>query len=236
MRCVQRASDRFCADYGWLQTCYSFSFADYRDPGNLAWGALRVHNDDRIAPHTGFPMHPHRDMEIITYVLAGELTHEDSAGHRGIVKSGGMQYLSAGTGVRHSEYNRGEEELHLLQMWILPPSAGLAVRYGQRDFSVEDRRGRWLVAAAGNPDAAPIALYQNARLVVARLDGERLVHRFDAGRFGFLFIAEGEADVDGERLQTGDALRMADEDGFAVRGKAEIVLWDLPPRPDGRPA
>ncbi|HXN08473.1 MAG TPA: pirin family protein, partial [Candidatus Acidoferrales bacterium] len=123
---IQRGQDRYCADHGWLKTCHSFSFADYHDPNNQNWGALRVFNDDRVAAGQGFPPHPHRDMEIITYVVSGELEHQDSMGNRGVVGPGGIQYMSAGTGVRHSEFNYSKtDELHFIQMWIVPPKTGL---------------------------------------------------------------------------------------------------------------
>ena len=227
---IQRSGERHCADHGWLKTCYSFSFADYDDPGNQNWGALRVLNDDRIAPASGFPPHPHRDMEIITYVLSGELEHQDSMGNRGVVGPGGIQYMSAGTGVRHSEFNHSKSsELHLVQMWLLPPKAGLPMQYGQRDFTVDDRRGAWFLVASGKPQAsAPITLQQSASFSIARLEDEQASHAFDQESLGFLFIADGEVVANGERLRTGDAVRMAGITSLDVQGSGELLLWDVP--------
>ena len=148
------------AEHGWLDTYYSFSFADYFDPANVNWGALRVFNDDTIAPASGFPTHPHRDMEIVTYVLSGELAHRDSLGNHGVVGPGGVQFMSAGTGVRHSEYNNSADRpLHLVQMWVLPGRVGTPPSYGQMDFSPDDRRNRWLDVVSGDPAVnAPIRI------------------------------------------------------------------------------
>lgn len=227
---VQRAGDRYHADHGWLKTFHSFSFADYYDPEHLNWGALRVFNDDYIAGGAGFPLHPHRDMEILTYVFSGELEHQDSMGNRGVVKPGGVQFMSAGTGVRHSETNaRNDAELHLVQMWVLPGEAGTAPTYGQMDFTQEDRRNRWLAVASGHHAiAAPIALTQDAALLVARLENHELRHTFEPARFGFLFAADGEIEANGERLGKGDAVRMYAIDRLDLRGTGEVVLWDLP--------
>lgn len=227
---VQRAGQRFHARHGWLDTYHSFSFADYFDPQNVNWGALRVFNDDRIAPGTGFPQHPHRDMEILTYVFSGELEHQDSMGNRGVVKPGGVQFMSAGTGVRHSETNaRDDAELHLVQMWVLPGKTGMPPTYGQMDFAREERHNRWLAVASGHRAiAAPIAITQNAAMLVARLENHELRHTFEPARFGFLFVGEGEIDANGERLTGGDAVRMYAIERLDLRGSGEVVLWDLP--------
>jgi quercetin 2,3-dioxygenase len=227
---IQRSNERHCADHGWLKTCYSFSFADYEDSNNQNWGALRVLNDDRIAAGKGFPQHPHRDMEIITYVLAGELEHQDSMGNRGVVGPGGVQYMSAGTGVRHSEFNHSHtDELHLVQMWVLPPKAGLPPQYGQRDFTVQDRLERWFLVASGMAGAtAPITLQQNAAFSIARLVDGSVDYSLTPTRLGFLFVAEGEVTANGETLKTGDAVRMAAITGLSVKGSGELLLWDLP--------
>lgn len=228
---IQRASGRYYADHGWLKTYHSFSFADYYDPQNLNWGALRVFNDDRIAGGTGFPLHPHRDMEILTYVFSGELEHEDSMGNRGVVKPGGVQFMSAGTGVRHSETNASEDaELHLVQMWVLPGKTGTPPTYGQQDFTLEDRHNRWLAVASGHHAiSAPIALTQNAALLVSRLENHELRHTFEPSRFGFLFVGSGEIVANGDQLHAGDAVRMYAIERLDLRGTGEVVLWDLPP-------
>lgn len=231
---IQRSQQRYHAQHGWLDAYHSFSFADYYDPQNLNWGALRVFNDDTIAAGQGFPTHPHRDMEIITYVLQGALEHRDSLGNHGVVKDGGVQFMSAGTGVRHSEVNgSATEPLHLVQMWVLPGKTGVKPLYGQADFTREDRLNTWLLVASGQPGTAgaPIALTQNATLRVARLEDSALTHVFEPQRFGFIFVAAGEIAVTGEfenaaRLHAGDALRTYDIAKLDVSGSGEIVIWD----------
>jgi redox-sensitive bicupin YhaK (pirin superfamily) len=237
---VQRADERARADHGWLQTSHSFSFADYFDPLNVNWGALRVFNDDRVAAGTGFPTHPHRDMEIVTYVLSGELEHRDSIGNHGVVGPGGVQYMSAGTGVRHSEYNHSStEDLHFLQMWVLPGKQGGPPMYGQVEFEVAQRRNTWLVVASGRAGQdAPVALAQDAMLLVSRIEGIELRHTFEPGRLGFLFAADGGFDVaafNGQNaliksatLTTGDAVRIAALTRLTLTGAGEVVLWDVP--------
>jgi redox-sensitive bicupin YhaK (pirin superfamily) len=228
---VQRAAERYFADHGWLKTYHSFSFADYYDPNNENWGALRVLNDDFIARGQGFPMHPHSDMEIITYVLSGELEHQDSMGNRGVVGLGGVQYMSAGTGVRHSEFNHSKEHpLHLVQMWVLPGKLGAEPSYGQRDFTKADRLDRWLLVASGKKgESAPVPLMQDATFCVARLESATVSHSFADGRLGFLFVAEGDLKANGASLKTGDAVRIAQLPTLDVQGRGEILLWDIPP-------
>jgi redox-sensitive bicupin YhaK (pirin superfamily) len=238
---VQRARNRAYFDHGWLKTYHSFSFADYYDPANESWGALRVLNDDRVVPGDGFDTHPHRDMEIITYVLEGELEHKDSMGNSGIVGPGDVQFMSAGTGVRHSEHNHSKvNALHLLQMWVLPGKLGAPPSYGQASFKDADRLNRWLVIASGRTNVdAPVRLTQDAAFMVTRLDaGKELRHVFEPGRLGFLFVAEGNATaqaeasagvIGAEELAAGDAVRLANVAHLTLRGTAHVVLWDLPP-------
>ncbi|MBV8689148.1 MAG: pirin family protein [Candidatus Eremiobacteraeota bacterium] len=227
---IQRSQQRYFANHGWLQTYHSFSFADYFDPSNVQWGALRVFNDDRIAAAQGFPPHPHRDMEILTYVLSGELEHQDSMGNRGVVGAGGVQFMSAGTGVRHSEFNHSKtDELHLVQMWVLPGQIGTPPSYGQKDFTLADRDGRWLVVASGEKSVqAPIALTQDATFRVARLENLSLEHAFAPQRFGFLFVANGEVSANGSPLGAGDAVRIYDIPKLDISGSGEIAFWDSP--------
>jgi len=227
---IQRSKDRYYADHGWLKSHFSFSFADYFDPSNQNWGALRVLNDDRIAGGTGFPPHPHRDMEILTYVFSGQLEHEDSMGNRGVVGPGGVQFMSAGTGVRHSESNASpSEELHLVQMWVLPGTVGTNPSYGQKDFTPEERLDRWLTVASGEPAVqAPIALTQNGTMRVARVENAQLRHTFGAGRYGFLFVGDGEIVANGEQVYAGDAIRMHGVEQLTIGGRGEIVFWDVP--------
>ena len=238
---VQRSSERAYFDHGWLKTYHSFSFADYYDPRNLNWGALRVLNDDVVAPGEGFPTHPHRDMEIVTYVLSGQLEHKDSSGNQGVVGPGGVQFMSAGTGVRHSEYNKSATEpLHLLQMWVLPGKLGTPPSYGQVDFKRRERVNRLLPVVSGHPDvSAPVRLTQDAAMFVSELEHDHhLRHTFDPDRLGFLFVADGtfvvegldEGDIVAARadLATGDAVRIANLSRVSARGDGVFILWDLP--------
>jgi quercetin 2,3-dioxygenase len=229
---IQRAKDRANFDFGWLRTHHSFSFADYFDPNNLNWGALRVFNDDTVLPGQGFGTHPHRDMEIVTYVLQGELEHHDSMGHQGVVAPGGVQYMSAGTGVRHSEFNHSKSnDVHFVQMWVLPRSYGETPAYGQHEFAQSARRNRWLVVASGERGVeAPVLLRQDATLRVARLENDAaLNYTFDPERYGFLFVAEGQVWANGESLEAGDAVRIHGVRDLALHGTGELVLWDVPP-------
>ena len=225
---IQRAGERYFADHGWLRTYHSFSFADYYDPNNESWGAVRVFNDDYIAGGAGFPPHPHRDMEIVTYVLQGELAHQDSMGNHGVVGPGGVQFMSAGTGVRHSEFNhRPGDELHLVQMWVLPGKVGTPPSYGQQSFDVADRTNRWLRIVSGRAAVeAPIRITQDATFSVARVEDVQIVYDFDEKRHGFAFVADGTVEVNGEILQRGDAVRLYDVARLAVSGRGELVLWD----------
>lgn len=237
---VQRSTERATLDHGWLLTSHSFSFGDYFDPRYVNWGALRVFNDDRVARGEGFPTHPHRDMEILTYVLSGELEHRDSLGSHGVVGPGGVQFMSAGRGVHHSEYNHSKTGgLHFLQMWVLPGETGGSPRYGQVDFDVEDRRNKWLLVAAGHGDKnAPVVLSQDATFMVSRLEGSELRHTFEPERLGFLFVADGGIDVSAfddrndeiatTALAAGDGVRIAGITRLALKGAGEVVLWDLP--------
>jgi redox-sensitive bicupin YhaK (pirin superfamily) len=224
------ALERAHADAGWLDTYYSFSFAEYYDPQNVHWGALRVFNDDTIAAGEGFPMHSHRDMEIVTYVLSGELAHRDSMGNEGVVGPGGVQFMSAGTGVRHSEYNaRRDEPLHLVQMWIVPGRIGTPPSYGEMAFEPGVRRNRWLDVVSGEPNVnAPIRITQSATFKVAQLGGGTVKHEFAQQRYGFLFIASGSAIVNGASLKAGDAVKSYDVPSLELSGDGEVVLWDLP--------
>lgn len=227
---IQLANDRAAFEHGWLKTFHSFSFAEYHDPRNVNWGALRVFNDDYIAAGQGFPPHPHRDMEIVTYVLEGELAHKDSLGNHGVVGPGSVQFMSAGTGVRHSEFNNSPTEpLHLVQMWILPGKLNQPPSYGQMEFTTEDRHNRWLDIVSGQPtNHAPIRITQDATFAVARLEDTELVREFAPKRYAFLFVADGTVNVNGETLHKGDAVRAYDVARISAKGYGELVLWDLP--------
>ncbi len=228
---IQRARERATFNHGWLQTSHSFSFAEYYDPQNIQWGALRVFNDDTVAPGTGFGEHPHRNMEIVTYVLSGRLKHADSMGREGVVEPGGVQYMSAASGILHSEFNADDQHpVHFLQMWVMPERLGGTPLYGQQAFAASERTGKWLVVASGEPAVgAPIAIRAAATLRVARIEGTALTFDLGAERFGFLFVAQGAVEVDGESLAAGDAVRMAGAQTRTLRGAAEVVFWDVPP-------
>ncbi|MBI4360335.1 pirin family protein [Candidatus Micrarchaeota archaeon] len=213
---------------GWLDTHYSFSFANYHDPKYMNWGPLRVFNDDVMSPGRGFDEHPHQNMEIITYVLDGKLTHRDSMGNKGAVSKGGIQYMTAGTGVVHAEYNDSNQPVHLVQMWVLPQRNGLKPNYGQKNFKEKDRKNKWLLTASGQPGTlAPVQIHQDASLYIAQLNHNKLEHEFQPHRLGFLFVVEGTITANEEKLQTGDAVRMASQDQLVLEGTGEIVLWDL---------
>ena len=228
---IQRSGERFFADHGWLQSYHSFSFADYFDPNNLNWGTLRVFNDDVIAPATGFPTHAHRDMEIVTYVLEGELEHRDSMGNHGVVKAGGIQYMSAGNGVRHSEFNASKTApLHLVQMWVLPRTYGEKPAYGQLQYTRADRTDKWLTVASGQAGVpSQTEVRQDASLHVARLEKKPLAYAFKAGRHGFLFVADGVVVANKMKLGGGDAVRIQGVGTLELSGSGEVVLWDVPP-------
>jgi len=228
---IQRSAERAAFDFGWLNTHHSFSFGGYDDPNNRSWGALRVLNDDVVAPGTGFGTHPHRDMEILTYVLSGELEHKDSMGNVGIVRPGGVQYLSAGTGIAHSEYNHSQTDpVHFVQMWVLPKARGLEPRYGQIDFAPDARRDAWLAIASGEAGVdAPIAIWQDATAYVARVESATLSKTIAAGRLAFLFVGAGRVTLGAETLEAGDAARITGPVDLEVGGSGEVVLWDVPP-------
>ncbi len=205
----------------WLDTRYHFSFAGYHDPARMGWGALRVWNDDEIAPGAGFPPHPHRDMEIVTYVRAGAVTHEDSLGNKGRTEAGDVQVMSAGTGIRHAEYNRENEPTRLFQIWIVPSERGGAPGWGTRPFPKADRAGRLVVLASGDKaDAEALPIRADARVLGATLQrGESLEYRLGAGRHAYLVPVSGSLEVNG--------LTLAARDGAAIRDEAVLRLSAL---------
>jgi len=218
-------------DHGWLNTRHHFSFADYRDPQRMGWGALRVWNDDEIAPQTGFPPHPHADMEIITYVRHGAITHQDSLGNKGRTKAGDVQVMSAGTGIRHSEYNLETEPTAIFQLWIVPTSRGDKPGWDTRPFPKGDRSGHFVTLASGfdgDGDALPIRA--DARVLGATLKaGETAEYRLAEGRRGYLVPARGAVEVNGVRLDERDGAAIENERVVAVTGidDAEIVMVDV---------
>lgn len=228
---IRKSIDRGFANHGWLQARHTFSFANYYHPDHMSFRALRVINEDVIQPNAGFPPHGHRDMEIITYVLEGAIAHKDSTGGGGVIRPGEVQYMAAGTGVTHSEYNASSTEpLHLLQIWIAPKAAGFAPRYAQR--SVADVRDNALgLVASGDGRDGSIAVNQDVSLYAARLDeGRTLEHRFAAGRFGWLQLARGGLEIGGVVMQAGDGARVEREEVLGVKSLAdgtEFLLFDL---------
>lgn len=223
---------RFDAD--WLAARYHFSFAGYRDPKRVHWGALRVWNDDTIQPKTGFPPHPHSDMEIITYVRAGAITHQDSMGNRGRTEAGDVQVMSAGSGVTHAEYNLEDEATTIYQIWILPKQQGGEPRWGAAKFPKDDRAGALVTLASGFEDdqkTGALPIRQDARVLAATLkEGQSVEYPLAAGRFGYLALARGAANVNGVTLNTRDGAAIKDEERIRIEASAdaEIVLVDAP--------
>ncbi len=218
------------ADHGWLNARHHFSFADYYDPARMGWGSLRVWNDDTIAAGTGFPAHPHRDMEIITYVREGAITHQDSLGNTGRTEAGDVQVMSAGTGVRHSEYNREPGTTRIFQIWIEPTSRGAAPSWGAKPFPKGERSGRFVTLASGlTEDADALPIRADARVLGAALKaGESAEYTLGAGRHGYLVPAKGAVDVNGTRIDVRDGAAIADVPVLRVTAveDAEIVLVD----------
>ena len=218
------------ANHGWLDAKHHFSFAGYYDPAKMGWGPIRVWNDDTIAPGTGFPPHPHADMEIITYVREGAITHQDSLGNTGRTEAGDVQVMSAGSGVRHSEYNREGETTKIFQIWIEPATRGGAPAWGAKPFPKGDRSGRFVTLASGfanDDDALPIRT--NARIVGATLKaGETAEYALGEGRHGYLVPAFGSVEVNGVRIDARDGAAIANEAVLTVTAieDAEIVLVD----------
>lgn len=218
------------ADHGWLNARHHFSFADYHDPRRMHWGQLRVWNDDIIQPKSGFPPHPHRDMEIITYIREGAITHEDSMGNRGRTAAGDVQVMSAGTGVRHAEYNLEDEATTLFQIWIVPDRTGGEPSWGSKEFPKGDRAGQWSVLASGKGDEGALKIRADARVVGATLDADQtLDYAVEPGRHVYAALAKGVIDVNGIRVNARDGVAIRDVDTVtfrAIEGPAEIVLTD----------
>jgi redox-sensitive bicupin YhaK (pirin superfamily) len=227
---LRRSGERGHFNHGWLNTYHTFSFADYYDPHFMGFRSLRVINDDRVAPTTGFGTHGHRDMEIITYVLEGELEHQDSMGNGSVIRPGEVQRMSAGTGVRHSERNPSQDQwLHLLQIWIVPERDGIPPGYEQKNFTAAERRGVLRLVASREGRDKSVSLHQDVDLYATLLDDATVTHAFRPKRYGWLHVARGEADVNGEKLGEGDGASIRDEASITVAGRnAEVLLFDLP--------
>lgn len=228
---IHRAAERGKGEYGWLSTRYSFSFANWYEPARMGFGALRVINDDRIAPHEGFDTHTHQDMEIITFVTQGTLTHRDSMGNVGVLRAGEVQAMSAGTGVAHSEYNDSDEPLTLFQIWILPKTRGILPRYAERRFATGDEPGITLLAA---PDVAPDALPINQDAYVSRavLDAEHpLTYTVrKEGNGIYVFVVDGTVEAAGETLEARDAIGITESNTIEMRtpSKATTFIFEVP--------
>lgn len=230
---VRRFASLGAADHGWLDAHHHFSFGSYRDPGRTGWGNILVWNDDKIAPNTGFPPHPHSDMEIITYVRSGAITHEDSMGNKGRTEAGDVQVMSAASGIRHAEYNVEADATTLFQIWIEPTSRGGAPAWGAKPFPKADRAGRWSVLASGFKDASPedrdaLPIRTDARVLGATLKvGDVLTHEVGAGRHAYLVPALGRLDLDGTTVNARDGVALG-AGYYTIRAleEAEIVLVD----------
>jgi hypothetical protein len=232
MNTIRRSNERGHADHGWLNSYHSFSFADYFDPKHVEFGPLRVINEDRVAAGAGFGTHPHRDMEIISYVLEGELAHKDSMGNGSTIRPGDVQRMTAGTGVRHSEFNPSPKDpVHFLQIWIQPNATGIEPSYEEKHFAESDKRGRLRLIAS--PDAAEgsVLIHQDAKLYAGVFDGdESATLELQRGRRSYIHVARGEVRVNGSELSTGDALKLTDTSTVTIEGgkQAEVLVFDLP--------
>lgn len=231
MIALRSSTERGQASHGWLESFHSFSFADYYDPEQMGYGALRVINEDWVQPGTGFGMHGHRDMEIITYILEGKLEHKDSMGTGSIIVAGDVQRMSAGTGVLHSEYNPSREQpVHLLQIWIEPNVTGVTPSYEQRHIPATEKRGRLRLIASADGRDGSLTIQQDAAVYAALLDGtEAAVHALLPARRAYVHVARGRARVNGEMLRAGDAAKIADEAAVNLDAAqdAEVLLFDL---------
>ncbi len=227
-----RASDeRGHAQHGWLDSYHTFSFANYYDPAQMGYRSLRVINEDRVEPGRGFGTHPHRDMEIITYVLEGALEHKDSLGNGSVMRPGDVQRMSAGTGVAHSEYNHSQAEpVHLLQIWILPNKQSVEPSYEQHEFSVEQKQGKLLPIVTTDGSNGSLKVHQDMRLYATILaPDEKVSHPLQPGRGAWVQVARGEVTVNGKHLQAGDGAALSDEATVEIAGirDAEVLLFDL---------
>ncbi len=229
---LRPSADRGYADHGWLKSFHSFSFAGYQDPQHMGFGPLRVINEDRIAPGTGFGTHGHRDMEIISYVFEGALAHKDSMGNGSVIRPGDVQRMSAGSGVMHSEFNHEQAgETHFLQIWIEPSQRGIAPGYEERHFDDASKRGRLVLIASPDGAQGSVRLHQDARVHAGLFDGgEQTELTVAEGRRVYLHVGRGSVEINGQRLVSGDAAKFTGERQFRLSGgqQAEVLLFDLP--------
>lgn len=229
---LRRAEDRGRFDHGWLDTRHTFSFADYHDPRHMGFSVLRVINEDRVQPGQGFGTHGHRDMEILSYVLAGGLAHRDSLGTGSVIRPGDVQRMSAGTGVRHSEFNASDAEpVHFYQIWILPAARGIAPGYEQKRFPDADKRGRLRLVASPDGADGSLTIHQDARVYASVLEpGQAVAHALEPGRRAWLQVARGAVTLNGQAMREGDGAAVSEERRLTVTATApaEVLLFDLP--------
>jgi redox-sensitive bicupin YhaK (pirin superfamily) len=233
MLTLRKSEDRGQADHGWLQSRFSFSFAEYHDPAHIHFGPLRVINDDYIAPGQGFGTHGHKDMEIVTYVLEGAVAHKDSLGNAGNIVPGEVQRMSAGRGIMHSEFNpNADQRTHLLQIWIIPDRTGGAASYEQKAYDASEKRGKLRLVASPDGADGSVTIQQNARMYAGLFDGaEGATHTLAAGRQAYVHVARGAVTVNGVALKEGDAAKIENESSVRIENgeQAEVLLFDLGP-------
>ena len=225
---VRHRDERGHFDHGWLNTYHTFSFDRYYDSQHMGFRALRVINEDRVAPAQGFGTHPHRDMEIITYILEGALEHKDSMGTGSIIRPGEVQRMSAGTGITHSEFNPSKSEpVHLLQIWILPEARGIKPSYEQKQINRGEMKGKLRLIASREPSDDGVRIHQDVRLYGTILNGDAVRHELEHGRYAWVQIARGSVDVNGAALAAGDGIAISDEPQLTLSGNGEALLFDL---------
>ena len=225
---VRHSDERGHFDHGWLNTYHTFSFDRYYDSQHMGFRALRVINEDRVAPAQGFGTHPHRDMEIITYILEGALEHKDSMGTGSIIRPGEVQRMSAGTGITHSEFNPSKSEpVHLLQIWILPEARGIKPSYEQKQINRGEMKGKLRLIASREPSDDAVRIHQDVRLYGTILNGDAVRHELEHGRYAWVQIARGSVDVNGAALAAGDGIAISDEPQLTLSGNGEALLFDL---------
>ena len=228
---IRKSDERGHADHGWLDTRHTFSFAGYHDPRHMGYRSLRVINDDRVLGGGGFPTHPHRDMEIVSYVVEGALEHRDSLGTGSVIRPGDVQRMTAGTGVTHSEFNPSDDDpMRLIQIWILPERTGLRPSYEQKQFPVEERKGKLRLLASHSGREGSVTVHQDADLYSTVLDpGETVRHEIGAGRGAWVQVVRGSVELDGQKLEEGDGAAIENERSIAISGvePAEVLLFDL---------
>jgi quercetin 2,3-dioxygenase len=231
MLTIRKGTERGITDFGWLDSRHTFSFGDYFDPKHHQFRALRVINDDRVAPGGGFPTHPHRDMEILTCVLEGELEHRDSMGNGEVIHAGEWQAMTAGTGITHSEFNPSHTKpVHLLQIWLFPDQRGLTPGYQQRLFTDAEKAGQLRLVASPDGEDGSLVIHQDARVYQSKLAaGQVVTHKLQPGRAAFIHIAAGAATVNGQALVAGDAVALEEESSVTIGGDelGEVLVFDL---------